>query len=264
MSDPTNDDVPEDDAPADPQAPPPAVAPPVVAEPPFPRKAAQKKKLFLAVNLSIATTRKIGDALTAMKRAAEGRMRVAWVPQANLHVTLKFLGYANEEVADQIRDVVLSGIKSRKAFEIGARGTGTFPADPTAARILWLGVQDPSGMLGKLAADVDRWTEKLGFPKETKPFHPHVTLGRVKDLKDPKAVEELLSTYKTNDFGTSLVREVILYESSVTSKGSEYTGLARMPLDAPPYRAERQTREVEGEDSKDEEPETHGGHREGI
>jgi 2'-5' RNA ligase len=221
----------------------------------------KKKRLFLAVNLSIASTRKIGETIAAMRRAAEGKLRAAWVPTANLHVTLKFLGWANPEAVEAIRDAVAHGTKSRKGFEIGARGVGAFPESGTP-RVMWVGITDPSGALVKLANDVDRWMEKLGFAKETRAYHPHVTTARVKEVHQKGFVDELHAPYKTTDFGTSLVREVILYESSVTSKGSEYLGLARIPLDAPPYRAERQTRDVEGED-KDEEPETHGGHREG-
>jgi 2'-5' RNA ligase len=217
----------------------------------------EKRRLFLAVNLSLATTRKVADAVAKLQRAAEARpeLRAAWVPAANLHVTLKFLGWTRAEVVDPIRDKLRECVQGKKGFEVTARGAGGFP-NAQHARVLWVGVQDPSGALGKLATELEARMETLGFSREARAFHPHVTIARVKEGR----TEDLVSPFAQSDFGSSLIRDVILYESVMKSKGSEYTALCRVPLDAPPYRAERQTRgvETEGSMSTDEEPDTHG------
>jgi 2'-5' RNA ligase len=217
----------------------------------------KKQRLFLAVNLSVAATRKIAEAVVRMSRAPEaGGMRVAWVPPQNLHVTLKFLGWARPEVVEPIRDKVREGVKQRKGFDLHARGAGAFP-NARHARVLWAGVEDPSGALGRLVADVETWMQGLGFPREERAFHPHVTIGRVKEGGN---AESLLAPFAGGDFGTSLIREVVLFESVMKSNGSEYIPLFRAPLDAPPYRTERQSRDVQGEAPDDnEEPETNGG-----
>ena len=69
---------------------------------------AQKQRLFWAVNLSVAVTRKVAEAVDGMRRLAEGKARVAWTPPANLHVTVKFLGWTSPEAVTAIRDVVRS------------------------------------------------------------------------------------------------------------------------------------------------------------
>jgi 2'-5' RNA ligase len=154
-----------------------------------------------------------------------------------------------------VRDALAAETERRKGFDLHARGLGAFPNE-SSPRILWAAVDDRSGALGKLAADVDKCMESLGFDRETRAFSPHVTIARV---KEGKGGPELFAPFKSQEFGNFLVREVILYESSVTSKGSEYSPLARLPLDAPAYRAERQTREVEGEGPQEqEEPEENG------
>lgn len=215
-----------------------------------------KKRLFLGVNLSLATTRKIADVVARMQRVVDDReLRVAWIPPDNLHVTIKFLGWARAEVLPAIRDKAEEWTRTRKGFELAARGVGAFP-DERHARILWVGVQDPSGALGRLVTDIEGAMAELGFERETRAYHPHVTIGRVKDGRD---AEELLARHAQTDFGSSLVREVVIYESIMKAKGSEYVALHRLPLDAPPYRAERQTRDVETEDTSDEEPDSHGG-----
>ncbi len=215
----------------------------------------KKQRLFLAVNLSVVATRKIADAVARLSRAPEaGGMRVAWVPPQNLHVTVKFLGWARPEVVEPIRDKLRDGVKGRKGFEVGARGVGAFP-NARHARVLWAGVEDPGGALGRLAADVETWMHGLGFVREERAFHPHVTIGRVKEGGN---AESLLAPLAGADFGGSLIREVVLFESVMKSSGSQYIPLFRAPLDAPPYRTERQTRDVQGE-APDEEPETNGG-----
>jgi 2'-5' RNA ligase len=213
-----------------------------------------KKRLFLAVTLSVATTRRIADVAARMRAAADKRgLRVAWVAPANLHVTLKFLGWTAAEVVDAVRDRLLLVAGRRKPFEVTARGVGAFPS-AGAARILWAGVADPSGALGAIAAEIDAEMAALGYPRETRPFSAHVTVGRV---KDGRGAEEVLAPHHATDFGSSSIRELILYESVTKSSGSEYTALARAPLPPAPGRPERQTRGVE-EEKESEEP-TNGG-----
>lgn len=214
-----------------------------------------KKRLFVAVNLSLATTRKIADVVSRLQRSGDKELRVAWVPPQNLHVTLKFLGWTHAETLDAVRDRVEEQTKGRKGFDLGAKGVGAFP-NTRNARVVWVGVQDPSGTLGRLAKDIEAAMTKLGFEAEGRAYHPHVTIGRV---KEGKSVENLVAPYLETDFGSSLIRDVIIYESLTKPSGSEYIVRHRLPLDAPPYRAERQTRDVEVGTTENEEPETHGG-----
>lgn len=220
-----------------------------------------KKRLFLAVTLSVGTTRRIADAVARMRPVAERRgLRVAWVAPANLHVTLKFLGWTSAEVVDAVRDRLIAVAAKRRGFDVGARGVGAFPSE-VGARILWAGVTDPSGTLGAIAAEVDGEMAALGYVKETRPFTAHVTIGRV---KDGKGAEEVLGPHHATDFGVSPIRELILYESVTKSSGSEYTALARAPLAGGSGRPERQTRGVEEETGpttgqKESEEPTNGG-----
>jgi 2'-5' RNA ligase len=206
-----------------------------------------KKRLFLAVNLSIATTRKIADTIAKMRLVAERKgMRVGWVPPANLHITLKFLGWSPADVVAAVRDRVRDAAKGVKAFELASRGVGAFPTEPSA-RVLWVGVADASGTLARLAQVIDRSMAELGFALETRAFAPHLTVGRV---KEGKGADEVLAPYRQTDFGTSQIREVILYESLMRSQGSEYIPQFRVALE----RTERQTRVVEPDSTESEDP----------
>lgn len=224
------------------------------------------KRLFLAVNLSIPSTRRVAEALERMRRGCEGGAgpKVSWVPPANLHVTLKFLGWTRPEAVPAIRERVAAGVVGRRPFEIEAVGTGAFPSTG-AARVLWVGVRDGSGALAALAGEVEKWMAELGFEREARVYHPHITLGRVRDSGGADCTN-LLGSGGAQSFGGSTIREVVLYESITKSRGSEYSALCRMPLEPSGGRTERQTRDVEvTDDSRDaaksnnEEPDTHGG-----
>ena len=216
------------------------------------------KRLFVAVELSLATTKKIAEATQRLAHAARTRqLDVAWVPPPNLHVTLAFLGWAQPEAAEAVRDTLIDVARTQRAFEVEARGTGAFPSE-AEARVLWFGVHDPKGALAALAGVVGPRMAALGFTIEPRPFVPHVTIGRVLGGagRATQPVAELFMAYRQASFGTSQIRALTLFESRTGSGGSLYTPLHRAPLGTP----ERQTRGVHDplDQSNTEEPTTHG------
>jgi 2'-5' RNA ligase len=219
------------------------------------------KRLFLAVNLSITTTRRIADAVDRLRRAPGPK--TTWIPAPNLHVTLKFLGWTHEDTVGAVRAALEPALAGRKPFDVEAVGAGAFPS-AERARVLWVGVKDAAGALDKLAADVEARMVALGFPREERAYHPHVTIGRV---KTPADCAPLLAPVASLSFGTSTIREVTLFESVMKSVGSEYTPLFRLPFASAPPRTERQTRGVEDESSPDvrgeagRKEDAHGGNR---
>jgi RNA 2',3'-cyclic 3'-phosphodiesterase len=188
-------------------------------------------RTFLAVNLSVPTIRAVTEAQGVLRQSIGKALRVAWVAPANLHLTLKFLGPTEAEVAEAVGDVLVRGLAAQKPFEVKAVGAGAFP-DEQRARVLWVGLTDESGALGGLQADVEQWMEALGFAREARPFSPHLTLGRVKEGHG--AVAEALGQFRETVFGTSIIREVTLYESRLRAKGAEYVVLRRAIIGAPP------------------------------
>src|SRR5262245_5385218 len=130
-------------------------------------------RLFVAVNASIAVTRRIADEVAKRKNALKESLRVAWVPAANLHVTLKFLGSAQEESIEAISQQLSRVAAKHAPFELRARGLGAFPS-LEKPRVLWVGAEGGDAIM-KLQKDVDAAMVELGFPKEEQAFHPHFT-----------------------------------------------------------------------------------------
>src|SRR5258707_7568727 len=107
--------------------------------------------------------------------ASSSKNRARWVRPENLHVTLKFIGNVDADKLDAIR-AALADVRSGSAVELRFRGLGFFPNEKRP-RVLWDGME-ASPNLATLAADIDARLEKLGIPRETREFSPHLTLAR--------------------------------------------------------------------------------------
>jgi RNA 2',3'-cyclic 3'-phosphodiesterase len=195
-------------------------------------------RAFVAVNLPIALVQKVVAHQSELRKAARAAsLGVAWVPAPNLHVTLKFLGDIPEESVHAIRDLFTARLASRPAVPVVVRGAGAFPSR-ARPRVLWVGLESPERGLEALAGDLDGWLSELGFEREARPFHPHLTLGRVR-----QGAADILGPLEQVTLGEAVIDEVVLYESVLQRSGAEYTPHLRVPLlapkDRPPQAAER-------------------------
>ncbi|HWN67649.1 MAG TPA: RNA 2',3'-cyclic phosphodiesterase, partial [Haliangium sp.] len=205
-------------------------------------EAPERIRLFLGVEISLAAVRDLGGAAESLRRKARAAgLRVRWVGPENYHVTLKFLGWTRPEAVLAISDVLAEPIAAVGEFTIVGRGLGAFPrAD--RARVLWAGTDDPAGGLSRLAEIVETQLEPVGFAREQRDFHAHVTLGRI---RQPAEVQELLGGGAEKMFRDSRVTAVTLFESVLKSSGSEYRAQARFGLREAALAAKRQTESLQ-------------------
>lgn len=190
-------------------------------------------RAFLALGFSLPITRRIADEAAKLKAPFdEAGLRVTWVPAANLHVTLVFLGTIEEELVEGIAGRLRKVAAGIQPFELRARGWGAFPS-VDQPRVVWAGV-DGGAALGRLAKEAREAMLGLGIaldPDDDKRgFHAHVTVGRVKDGHG--AAPGALRDGAALDFGSSVASEIVLYESAASgvSRGVEYRVRARVPL----------------------------------
>src|SRR5262245_2537332 len=135
-------------------------------------------RIFLALNFSVAVTRRIAEEVERRKAAiAEAGFRVAWVPAANLHLTLRFLGSINEELVEGVTGACKRVAARHAPIEAKAVGVGAFPSLQRPS-VLWVGVEAPP-TLAAFQRDVETAMVELGFEREERAYHPHVTVGRV-------------------------------------------------------------------------------------
>ena len=158
----------------------------------------------------------------------ELRSGVRWVRPANLHLTLRFLGDTVNRNLLQPLNQTLNQITSQTSpFMLHARGTEAFP-NLDRPRIIWIGLV--SEQLIRLAQQVEGAVVQTGFMPEGRPYTPHLTIGRVRDLHGWQRIRQVLRESPNQDFGSMLISEMILYRSILGGEAAQYQALARYPL----------------------------------
>ncbi|MEX0700916.1 MAG: RNA 2',3'-cyclic phosphodiesterase [Planctomycetales bacterium] len=179
-------------------------------------------RAFIAVSMRVTPPlRKIVAELGRMGKALRAP------DSEHLHVTLKFLGDTPLELIPEIARTVESSAAAEPSFIARLVGLGAFPhADRPS--VIWAGLPDAEPLV-RLAASIEMRLEALGFAKEPRAFHPHLTLARVK-FKPPPELGKLLAQHPGTDFGVAPVSAVELFQSELGPSGSKYTVLATAPL----------------------------------
>jgi len=199
---------------------------------------AENLRLFVGARVSMAVVADLsGAAETLARRAQQSNLRVRWVAPATYHVTLKFLGWARPDAVGAIGDALRRACTGVAPFSFRTERLGAFPS-PERATVVWAGVDDRGGHLTRLAEAIDKETAALGFDRERRRFHAHVTLGRV---REPSDVSQALLPLSEQVFSETKVAEVVLFESIMKSSGSEYSAVLRIPLETAAEAARRQT-----------------------
>jgi 2'-5' RNA ligase len=163
------------------------------------------ERMFLAVALDEETRHAVAARLRA---ALDGRhLPGRSVPVPNWHITLRFLG-ATGEVE---RDRVLAELDEHLAvsrFRLRFGGLGAFPREAKAS-VLWVGCEGDIAALGEVAVACEDAARAAGFEPEGRPFHPHLTLSRIRPPRDVRETIDLVPVLRVG----FEVSEVTLYRS---------------------------------------------------
>jgi RNA 2',3'-cyclic 3'-phosphodiesterase len=180
-------------------------------------------RLFVAVDTPAEVKRELVRVRDDLRRF---RADVRWEPDGKLHCTLKFLGEVAERILPELGDALAAVSAVTPQMEARYAGLGCFP-DIRRPKIIWAGIR--SGGLAALAESVDMTCAGFGIAREQRPFHPHVTLGRVKSLVSSN---DLLSRIESVTFEspTVMIREILLVQSILKPSGSVYSTVRSYPL----------------------------------
>jgi 2'-5' RNA ligase len=183
-------------------------------------------RLFIAVNLPAEERRAAFEAAAPLRAA---RLPVRWVGAEGIHVTLRFLGEVGAERVAPLEDALAGAVKDARPFSVAIGGVGAFPT-LARPRVLWIGVERHPA-LELLAHDVERALAPLGFEPELRPFHPHLTLGRVERFGKPAAFRDLERLAAGITYQSVIpVESVDLMHSTLGSGGATYRVVTRAVL----------------------------------
>ena len=150
---------------------------------------------------------------------------VSWVSPENLHLTLRFLGAAEDGQIAALGQGLTAVAARHEGFVAAVEQSGCFP-NRRRPKVIWAGVADADGRLGALQRDVEEVVCAAGWEPEERDFRPHVTLGRVRaEVRPPRS--------KWSGDLPRLqvpVEAVELIESMLKPTGAEYRTLHRAEL----------------------------------
>jgi 2'-5' RNA ligase len=143
------------------------------------------------------------------------------VPADNYHLTLKFLGSLEPDIADSITGT-FEFPYPLKRISYKIVGLGVFPSagEPT---VIWAGLNCDKEPLAEVIQSVENLASLYGFIPEKRGFVPHITLARVKkDRAVDSDIKQFLSDEKYTLFSSSVFKELVLFESVLKPEGAEY------------------------------------------
>jgi len=182
-------------------------------------------RMFTGIALGDEVREKILKELKPFKKAGTP---IRWTAPENVHLTLKFIGEVDESLAARAGEALQERQPAVSPFRLRARGFGKFP-EGDDLHVLWAGVE-ASPHLQALFAGVEDTLEPLGIARDTRPFHPHITLGRNKVRYNFKGLIALLEEKGALFFGEWPVAAFRLFSSRLLPTGPVYTILKEIPL----------------------------------
>lgn len=192
-------------------------------------------RLFVALTLPEQLLNKIGDVQRALERRCPPSS-VRWVQPHSIHLTLKFLGETPAARLSELRRGLSNAAEQSVVFHYTIGGLGCFPG-LRRPRVVWVGLEEPSGRLAALQRAVEGAVARLGYPSDGRPFQPHLTLGRVREhvsSADLSALSAALSAATIGQLGEAFADHFVLMQSVLKPSGAEYAVLATFPLGQPP------------------------------
>jgi 2'-5' RNA ligase len=181
---------------------------------------------FLAIEVSgsvLSAAQKVIRAFSAGDVPA-----VRWVHPEQMHITLKFFGNIAPELTNDICHHVQGVVDETEPFEFEVAGVGAFPSNDRP-RTIWAGVTSGSDPIIQLVHRIEGALEPLGFPRERRQFHPHLTLGRVKGRGPLHSLSSRIAEFDEKyELGVTTVDELLLLSSELQPTGPIYSRMATL------------------------------------
>lgn len=188
-------------------------------------------RAFIAIELSAEARDKLADLQSQLDDIIPPNT-VRWIATKNIHLTLHFLGDVAVADLEKITAALEMAASACAPFLLALAGLGCFP-NIQRPRIVWVGVSGETETLVKMHQNLgEQLRREIGFMPETRPYSPHLTIGRVKKGVPQRRLPELgqaltLEQARVGQLATLEVRDVYLIRSELKPAGPVYTPLAQ-------------------------------------
>ncbi|MFO8052937.1 MAG: RNA 2',3'-cyclic phosphodiesterase [Candidatus Omnitrophota bacterium] len=179
-------------------------------------------RTFIALNLTDEIKAKIKEVTDKLEDLP---IKAKWVNNKNLHITLKFLGDINQEQLDIIKKIIADISCQYNSFELHLKSFGFFP-NPKKPRVFFISFSSDK-ILEALVEVLRKRLNQIGFKKDKK-FRSHITLARIKSLKNINQLTEKINQLKVE--GKFKVDKISLFKSTLTQKDPIYQEIFKANL----------------------------------
>jgi len=199
-------------------------------------------RAFIAVEIDHPNKEKLSALISHLKKP---NADVKWVNDTHMHLTLKFLGNIEQAKIKEISEALNSIAKGFKVFAVQFSKIGAFP-NMHRPRVIWLGIDKGSDALKLLNGKIETGMEQIGYApstssldklgtslgagKEKREYRSHLTLGRVRSLKNISGLAKLIDGHQLDFQDEIKIDRLILFQSTLTPKGAIYTRLSEHPF----------------------------------
>ena len=191
-------------------------------------------RAFVAIELPEAIRTRLQEEVGCLRRAGG---RASWVRPEHMHLTLRFLGEITQEQKQAFSQALRDACALVSPFELAVEGIGAFPNTRRPA-VVWAGIRLVTGDLFGLQKSVEQAARNIGLGPDNKPFHPHVTLARIRELAFSGGLARAVSDRadgETVTFGGEFqASSVALFHSDLKPGGPVHTRLEEFPLSCKP------------------------------
>ena len=187
-------------------------------------------RCFIATAVPLEVRARI---VSTMKTLRDIPASISWVPEENIHLTLRFLGDLKRTSIESVKEELRSIASSHRSFKLSYRDLGTFPRR-ARPRVIWAGAFEDGEELASLWDDLNERLAEIGFQRPKRRFTPHLTLGRVRGSLACREFERYREKLSNLTFGEGWVENLLVMQSILQpGKKACYLPLASFTLGGP-------------------------------
>jgi RNA 2',3'-cyclic 3'-phosphodiesterase len=177
-------------------------------------------RLFVAAPLPGTIENRVDEILAKISKQES----IRWVPKGQLHITLRFIGAFDESLLPKLEQDLKGTSLSAETFEAEMGGFDAFPR-LERAKVLFLPVIRGEEEFKRLERGISFMLEGFGVKPDEKEYHPHLTLGRVRENKSPESAVRMLQEICPAHWEPWRVDRFVLFRSRLAPGGSVYARL---------------------------------------
>jgi 2'-5' RNA ligase len=142
-----------------------------------------------------------------------------------MHLAMSILGAVEAEPEERLRQTLAE--VQVPPFFLPIQGVGVFGG--SAPSVVWAGIGKGHPHFFALHHHIQDAVLRAGIEPDLRPFHPHITVGRMRDVSRA-ALDPFLRAHKTSEFGLWKVTEFVLFSTTFLADGATYAIELRQPL----------------------------------